>query len=80
MTSEHEKLIKAAKQADWGQVMANGGPPCFHLMENGRLCFRAKRWIGHDENQAHEFVSLADLIRDTRAAAQEENDGVGTAL
>lgn len=52
-------LVAAAKQADWQQVVLNGGPPCFHV-ENSRFCLRAQGWDGHDGD--HKFVSLADLI------------------
>lgn len=51
--------IKAAEQADWGQVVRNGGPPCFHI-EDGRFCLRAERWGGH--GSYHAFVSLAGLL------------------
>lgn len=57
-------LLAAAKNANWVQVVANGGPPCFHV-EDGRFCFRAKRWDGHRWGQSggHSFVSLEDLLR-----------------
>lgn len=55
------ELLLAAERADWGQVVANGGPPCFHL-ENGRFCLRAEPWPGHGEPGFHEFVSLRDLL------------------
>lgn len=60
MNTKTEALIAAAKQADWGQVVSNGGPPCFHLMDYGRLCLRAERWPGHPAD--HPFVSIADLL------------------
>lgn len=61
-------LIEAAQHADWTQVALNGGPPCFYLEDNyGLFCLRAKRW--HDGNaDPHEFVSLADLLRDLTQA------------
>lgn len=54
-------IVEAAEKMDWGQVVANGGPPCFHLYEYGLFCGRTPEWLGHPKN--HEFVSLADLIR-----------------
>ena len=53
---------KALGCVDWGQVVANGGPPCFHV-ESGRFCLRAERWGGHNLPEAkadigHNFVSL----------------------
>lgn len=60
-------IIKAAENMDWQQVILNGGPPCFHLDEDGRFCGRAKRWPGHDKPgnhwPIHKFVSFADLLK-----------------
>ncbi len=53
--------IVAAAKMDWQQVVLNGGPPCFHISEDGRFCGRAQRWEGHSDD--HEFVSLADMLR-----------------
>jgi hypothetical protein len=57
---------EAAKNADWMQVVLNGGPPCFHYERvDQRFCLRAERWLGHgkdDRLHDHEFVSLADLL------------------
>lgn len=58
--SINERLVKAAKAADWDQVVFNGGPPCFFLGDDGHFCFRAKRWDGHED--IHAFVDLADLL------------------
>lgn len=55
-------VLRAAEQMDWQQVVLNGGPPCFHLGDDGRFCGRAKRWQGHGEKDFHEFVSLVDLL------------------
>lgn len=59
-------LLNAAKDADWLQVVYNGGPPCFHL-EDARFCLRALRWDGHKNiagsKAIHKFVSLEDLLR-----------------
>lgn len=60
------EILMAANVADWGQVVANGGPPCFHV-ETGRFCLRAERWMGHGEDTAgntfdHKFVSLYGLL------------------
>ncbi len=62
-------LLKAAQNADWQQVVLNGGPPCFHFeSERGKFCLRAERWPGHGKAH-HAFVSLADLLAALRAAA-----------
>jgi hypothetical protein len=69
---KQQALLHAAKTADWGQVVANGGPPCFHLCEDGRFCLRAKRWEGHKATgwSVHKFVSLEQLL-----AARERKEG-----
>jgi len=56
-------VLLAAEHMDWQQVVLNGGPPCFAIVENdsGHFCGRAQRWEGHDSH--HTFVSLADLLR-----------------
>ena len=54
------ELDRALAHIDWGQVIANGGPPCFHL-EGGKFCLRAERWPGH-QGFHHAYVSLADLF------------------
>jgi hypothetical protein len=56
-------IVEAADLADWEQIAQNHfyGPPCFHIMETGKFCFRAKTWVGH--NDYHDFVSLATLLR-----------------
>jgi len=56
-----ESYLEAAKQMDWMQVVLNGGPPCFHIGEDGHFCGRAQRWAGHDD--VHQFKSLADMIQ-----------------
>ena len=61
-----QELIHAAESADWGQVVANGGPPCFHI-EDRRFCLRAERWIGHGKSKqyfsyAHDFVPLKSIV------------------
>jgi len=53
-------IEKAVTDIDWGQVVANGGPPCFFI-ENGCFCLRAERWEGHG-GVLHAYVSLADLL------------------
>lgn len=58
---EREKKIKAAEIMDWQQVVLNGGPPCFHLEEDGRFCGRALRW--HEHPVPHKFVSFSNLLR-----------------
>lgn len=58
---ETNKLIEAARHADWMQVVLNGGPPCFHFEEErGRFCLRAERW--HDDPHTHPFVPLAQML------------------
>lgn len=63
MSAKRKALIKAAKHADWMQVVLNQGPPCFHL-EDDKFCLRAQRWAGHGkaDSDIHAFVSLADLL------------------
>lgn len=53
-------------QLDWQQVVLNGGPACFAMLEdeNGWYCGRAQRWEGHDGE--HKFVSLQDLTATIR--------------
>lgn len=53
----------AATEADWDQVVLNGGPPCFHL-EGRRFCLRARDWFGHGaiRGSDHKYVSLVDLL------------------
>lgn len=60
--------IAAAKHADWGQVVANGGPPCFHL-EGVRFCLRAQRWDGHDS--MHRYLPLHELLAAVAISADE---------
>ena len=72
-------LETLARDADWQQVVMNGGPPCFFVEEDGRrFCLRAERWGGHtdkDEYPEHRFVSLAALLATVRkqAHAQERH-------
>lgn len=59
-------LLHAAENADWGQVVLNGGPPCFHVCkDDGLFCLRAERWDGHAADAyrgSHKFVSLHAMI------------------
>lgn len=56
-------MIEAAEKADWQQVVLNGGPPCFALVDaDGTFCLRAERWMGHGTDH-HEFVSLAHALK-----------------
>jgi len=71
------ELLMAATNADWQQVVLNGGPPCFHFEpDRQRFCLRAYRWAGHGVD--HPFTALADvigaasLIGDVRTLAPEE--------
>lgn len=86
MTSQNdpvrERLLKAAKDADWEQVICNYGPPCFHL-EDSQFCLRAERWAGHRLSDFHRFVSLADLLKAALAgpsAPDRFNEGVKAAV
>jgi hypothetical protein len=55
------ELLIAANNADWQQVVLNGGPPCFHFdKERQRFCLAAERWPGH--GVYHPFTNLADMI------------------
>lgn len=60
-----ERLLTAARFADWVQVRLNGGPPCFWLApDDNRFCLRAQRWEGHDSH--HQFTTLeAALLSDS---------------
>lgn len=58
------KILAAAENMDWQQVVLNGGPPCFHLDEFGvRFCGRAERWAGHGHKDCHEFTPLDKLLK-----------------
>lgn len=61
--SRWEAILGACTIVDWGQVLANGGPPCFHLMAEGDLCLRAKSWPGHGVKGFHDFVPLYEFAR-----------------
>lgn len=64
IVSEKEKaeLIAAATATDWGQVITNGGPPCFYF-DGPNFCLRARRWAGHNrESLDHKFVPLDELL------------------
>lgn len=62
-------ILKASKNPDWQQVVLNQGPPCFHVEDDKRFCFRAYRWPGH--NEVHKFISFNDLLV---ALAEKPND------
>lgn len=57
---------------DWQQVVLNGGPPCFAVLdaEENWYCGRAQRWDGHDYD--HKYVSLSDLLDKERVALLAE--------
>jgi len=67
---EAMKIVDVAKNADWGQVVANGGPPCFAYLD-GKFCLRAERWAGHGKAH-HHFVSLAQLLEQEAAKMRLE--------
>ncbi len=60
MATEIEKAT-AVIDMDWGQVVLNGGPPCFFI-ENRKFCGRAERWAGHGTETFHSYVSLRALL------------------
>lgn len=66
---------------DWQQVVLNGGPPCFAVLddEEGWYCGRAERWEGHDGE--HRFISLSDLLTSAHTEGVKEgfSDAVGRA-
>lgn len=62
--------LSAATAADWQQVVGNGGPPCFHLKDDGRYCLRAQRWAGHDLD--HDFAPLHALLTLVFASGRAE--------
>lgn len=65
-----DKFNFAAVNADWQQVIGNGGPPCFYLdKRDSHFCLRAERWDGHKHDPIHEYVPLHELI------AQSEQRG-----
>ncbi len=73
--TEAKTIIRACEDADWIQVVLNGGPPCFHLDDDRSFCFRAERWGGHD--LIHKYVSLADFYRESlRKIAEAEEDSM----
>src|SRR5580698_6261605 len=59
--NDPDTLLAAAAGADWEQVVRNGGPPCFHLEDDGKFCLRTKQWQGHDMGM-HSYVPLGDLL------------------
>ena len=61
-SSKPDAELEAAKRMDWQQVVLNGGPPCFHVCDDGKFCGRAARWAGHGEKGFHGFVSLAEML------------------
>jgi len=62
----------ATPQMDWQQVVLNGGPPCFAVLDGEEtwFCGRAERWAGH--NGEHTFVSLQDYIRQREEEVRAE--------
>jgi hypothetical protein len=69
LSAKRDKLAEAANNMDWQQVALNGGPPCFHLEEDGRFCGRAERWAGHGD--VHAYLSLAGLLERELSAKRE---------
>lgn len=64
-----QEFYGAASAMDWGQVVANGGPPCFHI-ENGGFCGRAGRWEGHKNGIDHAYIPLDILLSRVAKLAQ----------
>lgn len=72
------KLLEAARNMDWQQVVLNGGPPCFHLGKDGRFCGRAQRW--HDEiaeRVCHRYVPLEELLMQMAGFPPKQQKGAG---
>jgi len=71
-----KKILRAADGADWMQValVHSYGPPCFHLMPEGRFCLRASSWFGHGtaNDDVHPFLSLGSMIDQQLANARKE--------
>lgn len=57
---KREDYYAASKNADWGQVICNGGPPCFHL-DGSRFCLRAQRWEGHGSAD-HPYTPMDQMM------------------
>ncbi len=75
-TDEVVRAIReAAKDIDWGQVVANGGPPCFNV-ESGKFCLRAERWPGHGVD--HPYISLEHCLQIVAPASQPRHKASGT--
>lgn len=55
------KLLKAAKDADWMQVVGNGGPPCFHL-EGNRFFVVVLPVMPHTQVEEHHAMKTILLI------------------
>lgn len=75
MSTTLEQLIHAAQLMDWGQVVANGGPPCFHYQtDEQRFCGRAARWVGHDaqaKDIGHQYVPFSQLVATVAVLSQK---------
>lgn len=65
---------RARPYMDWQQVILNGGPPCFAVLDGEETwyCGRAQRWVGHDGE--HKFISLDDLISAAERRGRDERD------
>lgn len=61
MATESFKVAEVTPRMDWGQVVLNGGPPCFHV-EGPQFCGRAERWPGHGNAAFHAYVSLDGFL------------------
>lgn len=57
-----DKILKAAEDVDWNQILGHGGQPCFHVDE-GRFCLRADYWPGHE--CIHKFTSLHTMLKES---------------
>lgn len=67
MLYSEEVVLHAASVADWGQVVANGGPPCFAI-HDGEFCFRTPSWEGHRNDVHHRFLTLGQLLETEESA------------
>src|SRR5688500_16782533 len=63
-------------QMDWGQVVLNGGPPCF-FVEGPQYCGRAESWPGHGNPAFHDFVPLEYVTEKPLCAVHQSIENKG---
>ena len=78
---KRDEYYVASKNADWGQVVCNGGPPCFHL-EGRRFCLRSQRWEGHGLKSFHPYTPMDQMMArfsaDSAIEAIDDYDAAST--